>query len=146
MIEGMLKNFSDYLVDFVPHEKLTTFISALYLNIEQITDSCDSNPALMIDSSILRIHLDIFEALCKSKNLYQKFSSDLDAMLKILWDKILPMSLKDRPIKETMIDMLTGHYNATKSNAVKKRSYDSRLFGVPPAHYADLRPGPAQGT
>ena len=69
----------------------------------------------MIESSVLRLNLDIFEALCKSKNLYQAYNQDLDRMLRLIWDTVLPLSLKDKTIKEMLIDLLTGHYNATKS-------------------------------
>lgn len=67
----------------------------------------------------MRLNLDIFEDLCKSSDLYKVHNQDLDHMLKLIWDKVLPLALKDKPIRDMLIDLLTAHYNATKSMVIK---------------------------
>lgn len=122
MVETMLKNFGPCLAEKVPPQKICAFMQALFEKIEETTASCDSNPSLMIESSVLRLNLDIFEALCRSKNLYEVHNQDLDRMLRMIWDTVLPLSLKDKTIKEMLIDVLAGHYNATKSKLLNATS------------------------
>ncbi len=71
----------------------------------------------MADSSLLKILLDIFELLCKSNNFYRTYQPELDSLLKKLVESLLIASMKDKNIKDLMIDLLTGHYIATKSNS-----------------------------